>query len=174
MKKLAALLILAAPALASADSPSATASTSLAEPTRFVLKEVGLTLGTPAGLNLNLGFWGTESIPLLVRASGMYYGSLKGFQGDLGLVSNGSGFRPFVAASFVTTKIDTSTDYLSYTGIGPTVGFNAGGLLLQGGLAFGISDSNYSWSARDDYGALGGGRRLGKAITLQIGYTILW
>lgn len=160
----------AAPKLAAAAPvPQVQAVTpTVQESSGYALKEIGISLGTPAALNLSLGFWGTESIPLLVRASGMYYGKVRGFQSDLGLVSNGGGFKPFIAGTLTVMRIETDTVLLDYKGIGPSLGFNLYGFQFQGGLAFPIGSGNFAYNADD------GLRSLDKAITLQLGYSFIW
>lgn len=103
--------------------------------------ELGVNLGTPAGLNLSTGIWGTSQVPLVFRVTGMYYGDrLKGIQGDLGFLFNPEGnFKHYVALSGMTTSGGIGTDQFSYSGIGPAYGLNWHGFSTQVGLNFGKS-----------------------------------
>jgi len=52
----------------------------------------GLSAGTPAIGNLNFGFWGSRSFPLVVGVSGMYFDTAhRGLQLDLGVAFDNSG-----------------------------------------------------------------------------------
>src|SRR5690554_3934721 len=64
--------------------------------------EVGVTLGTPGGINLNLGYWSSSSFPWLLRASGGYLGAIVGAQADFGIAFDKEGiFRQYVSLSGV-------------------------------------------------------------------------
>lgn len=103
------------------------------------LIEAGINLGTPAGLNLSTGVWGTAEVPLVARVSGMYFGSrLRGVQGDLGFLMNPDGnYKHYLALSAMTTGGEDNYKKFSYTGVGPAYGFNWHGFTSQVGLSFG-------------------------------------
>ena len=126
------------------------------------LKELGVTLGTPAGLNINVGWWGDESFPLLARLSGMYYGSLsKGVQGEVGWAFDTDGaFKQFVAAAGLTASIGNNP--VTWTGAGPVYGINWHGLSAELGITFGSgTDSN-------------GAKLSGAQAIAQVGYSFLF
>lgn len=137
------------------------------------LLEFGFTLGMPAvPININLGYWGSKRLPLLVRLSGMSYGTKShGIQADIGWPFDREGnFRQFVAASFVASHWQTgdssrSTIY-DQTGVGPSYGLNWYGFSLLAGLTVGewrVQDSFYSTDKKYPVGLL-----------FQIGYTHIW
>lgn len=139
MKKLIIVLVLALVGKVGMAEESGDVEASRSRP----LVELGVNLGTPAGLNLSTGIWGTSEVPLVFRVSGMYYGSrLKGVQGDLGYLFNPEGnFKHYVAVSGTTLAGETSTDRFNWTGIGPTYGLNYHGFSTQVGLSFGKSSA---------------------------------
>ena len=134
-----------------------------------LLKEVGLTFGTPGFVNLNLGVWGTPSLPIPARVSGGYYGSFwKGIQGDLGWAFDQAGsFRQYIALSWTTMRQDNSTSFFNYTGMGAAYGLNWGGFSFQGSFYFPTSDSNVRINRV-------GTTKLEKSIGFQIGYGFIW
>ena len=133
------------------------------------LTEIGLTLGTPAGLNLVLGYWDVgASVPWLVRVSGMSYGSnLEGIQGDLGWVFfEHEHFKQYLAATFTAGRNhnDVTTHHMTLGG--PTYGFNLYGFAVQAGLGFGTYDNVH------DDGTLGDTYNV--QLLAQVGYTFLF
>ncbi len=148
------------------------------EEKKGALIEVGTTLLMPAVFNLNLGFWGTESFPLLLRASGMYWGMTRGIQGDLGWAFDRSGhFRQFIATTFSTFQIHSEQANeirnLTATGIGATYGFNLYGFTLQAGYLRMINNPSASVTTNVSSGTTTVEQRSGGA-TLQIGYCVLF
>jgi len=156
------------------------------------LKEIGLTLGPPTIVNLNLGYWGPKSFPMLARFSGMYYGDTRGLELDLGYVfQRDAHLRQYVALSFVSWQLSTGfynfwsdsavSSYTDmFTGLGPTYGLNWNGFSLQVGVAFG-QDVNVTTSPAGYY--FGYGYRGASTATIsqfepqaifQVGYTLLW
>jgi hypothetical protein len=102
--------------------------------------ELGLSAGTPALVNLNLGFWGTESVPLLARVYGGYWGYGLGYGGELGwLFDNAGAFRQYLAAGaeagggISPFTLDTGT----ISSVGLHYGFNWKGFFLDVGLGYG-------------------------------------
>jgi hypothetical protein len=79
----------------------------------------GISVGTPAILNLHLGYWGTASLPIVVNLSGMYLSdSSRGAQLELGWAFDNEGhFKQGIGLSFswltnTTTSQQTQTDVL--------------------------------------------------------------
>jgi hypothetical protein len=156
------------------------------------LKELGLTLGPPTIVNLNLGYWGPRSLPLLFRVSGMYYGDTRGIQADVGYIfQRDAHLKQYLAVTFVSWQ--TSVSWSSYwngntgnssrdmfTGIGPSYGLNWNGLSVQLGVAFGQDVNVQNYGAGYSYG----GNYLPPAVVtnsqfvpvgiFQIGYSFLW
>jgi hypothetical protein len=151
------------------------------------LFEVGLSLGPPTILNLNLGFWGPQSFPMVFRASGMYYGSTRGAQFDVGYAFlREAHFREYAGLSVVSWQ--ATANYYSpwasnsnnsyqdnFTGAGPMYGLNWYGLSVQVGLALGqdVNTQNYSGG----YGFPAGSSTTNQfepEFIFQIGYTLLW
>lgn len=102
--------------------------------------ELGTALGTPGLFNLTVGTWGVSSAPVVLRASGMYFGSsVYGIQGDVGWMFHRAGrLRQFVGASVTSMRIVTSgLDLLKWTGVGPSYGINYYGVSFQIGCSFG-------------------------------------
>ncbi len=106
--------------------------------------EVGITIGTPSGLNLVAGYMWRH---VGVRLSGLYLGSISGVQ--LGIPINIARFEStshdisLVAAtsSITTHQTDvfggTTEVNHNFTGVGPAYELNAGGFYLELGLLFG-------------------------------------
>jgi hypothetical protein len=72
----------------------------------------GFSIGTPATLNLNIGYWGPEHLPFVVGASGMAWADdRRGFQFDLGWAFDNSGdFRQILGVEFsLINQTTTST-----------------------------------------------------------------
>jgi hypothetical protein len=93
--------------------------------------EVGISIGTPAGLNFSLGYWfGAVN----GRISGMYWGRLNGLQGDFGyrMFDNG---RWNHALALVVGRLENEDGHWLY--VGPAYELRFGGLFLEGGLAIG-------------------------------------
>ena len=121
------------------------------------LTEIGFSLGQPSILNFNLGYWGSREFPLLLRFSGMYYGTTRGAQVDVGYVISRNGwFKQYFALSAISyqqnwnyssvwTDITSSNDI--FYGVGPTYGVNWRGLSLQIGVAFGNDQSTVNYSS---------------------------
>lgn len=140
MKKLILVLVLALVGKVGMAEEAGEASNVEVKPSRPKV-ELGVSLGTPAGLNFSTGIWGTSDVPLVVRATGMYWGpKLKGVQGDLGFLFNPEGnFKHYLAVSGTTVSGGSTTDTFSWTGIGPSYGLNWNGFSTQVGLSFGKS-----------------------------------
>jgi hypothetical protein len=151
------------------------------------LKEFGLTVGTPSIVNLNVGYWGPNTLPMLFRVSGMYYGQTRGGQIDIGYVfQREAKFRQYVAISAVAWQM--STDVYSFWsnnvaasykdvfyGIGPAYGLNWFGLSFQIGVAFG--QDNNTQSSNGGYYYPAGTTTVNQfqpQLLLQVGYTFLW
>lgn len=141
MRKLMIGLTLVAVAAVGTAAKAAEISESVTPRTR-PLVELGLSLGTPAGLNVSAGLWGTSSVPLMARVSGMYFGQkLSGIQGDLGILFNPDGnFKHYLAISGMSTSGQVNSfDNFDWKGLGPAYGFNWYGFSMQAGLSFGSS-----------------------------------
>ena len=123
------------------------------------LTEVGLSLGPPSILNVNLGYWGSREFPMLFRLSGMYYGDNRGIQADVGyILSRNAFFKQYVAISAISFQ--ATTNYYSFwsgnssyykdifNGVGPSYGFNWNRLSFQVGVAFGNDLSTQSTFGR--------------------------
>jgi hypothetical protein len=160
------------------------------------LTEIGLTLGPPTIVNINLGYWGPKELPMLVRVSGMYYGNTRGIQLDVGYVFDRErNFRQYVALSAVSWQAVsnyysfwTNTNSNSYKdifyGVGPSYGFNWYGLSLQIGLALGQDSNTQSYGGGFSYSYSGNPvytsptstsvNHFQPEVIFQIGYTFLW
>ncbi len=165
-------------------SPSQTIASSTSQPTRteFDSKELGITIGTPGQINLNIGYWGTTDFPFIARISGAYWTKTdKGAQLDLGWrfhQSSSGKFRQFLAATLSAWRIHSShglgfngSDDTRWIGVGPTYGFNLYGFSLQVGYSIGSGETEHTG------GVFGGSNytnhRSGTA-TGQLGYTFIW
>lgn len=125
------------------------------------LKEVGVSLLMPSLLNANVGVWGTNEVPLVIRASGMYYGDTHGIQGEVGyLISRSEHFRHYVGVEVIDLAI-VGSDHIKLTGAGPSYGLNWYGFSVQAGFAAGSTSVN-------------GTDAFPVQLTTQIGYSILW
>jgi hypothetical protein len=159
------------------------------------LREVGLTLGTPSVLNLNLGYWGDKGFPIVVRASGAYFGDTRGVEVDVGYVfMREAHFRQYVAVSGVAWKTTTnwsspwnygssnnSTD--NFWGVGPSYGLNWHGLSVQAGIAMGPDNSTTNYAGGTSYyngtptynpGGTSTINQFEPQVIFQVGYTFLW
>ena len=135
-----------------------------------LLKEIGVTVGTPGAVNLNVGLWGTSGVPLLVRVSGMHLGSLYGVQGDFGWAFDREGsFKQYVALSVIKFRIDTPKRFFDFSGIGAVYGFNLSGFSVQAGY-YGPSSSNNP-NINLENGIVSNQRSHG---AFQLGYTFVW
>jgi hypothetical protein len=134
------------------------------------LYEVGVSVGTPSGVNLVFGYWGTDTTPLLLRVSGMDYGSnLRGVQVDAGWVFyRGPTFKQYLALSYATSHTEDSDhyyyDFLSIAG--PTYGFNWHGFELQAGVGFGTYYEQYYSGPQYKYSSV--------QLLAQLGYSWLF
>lgn len=152
------------------------------------LTELGLTLGPPTIINVNVGYWGSKDFPALVRVSGMYYGDTRGIQVDVGYVfSRELNFRQYVALSGVSWQ--AATNYYSFWdnsqvssykdvfyGFGPSYGLNWFGLSLQIGLAMGqdINTRTYNAGYIYSYSTTTTVNQFQPNVIFQIGYTFLF
>jgi hypothetical protein len=113
--------------------------------------EIGTSVGTPAGVNFHLGYWGPEVSPFVIRFSGMYFPPVEdaywdrkiGLQLDNGWVVDAEGpFKQFVAVS--TSYYDFGDSSTRSAGVGPTYNFHWHGLLGQFGLGYAIAGDTRS------------------------------
>lgn len=77
---------------------------------------LGGSLGTPALLNLNVGYWGGRNLPVMFQISGMYFStSSRGIQGDVGwsFIDSGS-VRQAIALSVSALNQSQSEEATSY------------------------------------------------------------
>ncbi len=162
---------------------AAYSSTLIQDASAKSFKELGLTLGSPGKLNLNLGYWGSDDFPLVARFSAGYFGEKnRGMQFDLGwkFHQTASGnFRQFLAATFTAWRLRTSSGFIvssthdsKWIGAGPSYGFNLYGFSLQIGSSFGSGETFHdsgsglfggSYTSQDSY-----------QTTMQLGYTFMW
>jgi hypothetical protein len=102
--------------------------------------ELGASLGTPAGLNLHLGYWGSSHAPFLFRIAGMYWGQFAGLAGaelDLGFVIGADrAFKQELSSVFLAVTHRNRT----FAGAGLMYGFNVCGFMLRAGVAGGFGD----------------------------------
>jgi len=107
--------------------------------------DIGISVGTPGGLNLNVTKWGIGPVPLLLRASGTYLGAnLWGYQPEVGIAFDTEGsFRQYVSVAYTRTSVTLPArgPALDWEGIGPVYGINWGGFQAQLGLSFGKGTS---------------------------------
>lgn len=139
------------------------------------LKEIGITFGSPTGINATLGYWGTDDIPVLVRFSGAYYRRSGGLQMDLGWAFDRTGkFRQNLALTLARSFNESGYGYRAspYTtmnsSIGPTYGLNWAGVSFQTGLLVQAKTTQY------DLGGPSYTTFSAFVPHLQIGYTLLW
>jgi len=140
------------------------------------LTEFGVTLGTPAGLNLVLGVWGVQSLPIVARISGGFFGNdLSGIQLELGFrLSHTRNFRHALSLGFVHTEANFLFTKMNWTGIGPLYVLNWGGFSFQTGLTFGSGESKdtldlFSTTTPDPPKPISSPR-----LVLSLGYTYMW
>ena len=137
--KLAVGLALSTGIAAQAVADNTLYSTS-AEPERTNM-DVGISVGTPGGLNLGITKWGIGSVPVLLRASGTYMGNqLWGVQPEIGIAFDTEGlFRQYVSVAYTKSSLALPTRGigLEWEGFGPMYGINWGGFSAQVGLSFG-------------------------------------
>jgi hypothetical protein len=134
--------------------------------------EVGATVGTPALLNLNLGYWNDSGFPWIARASGMYYGDLRGLQLEFGWsLSRSKAFGQFLSLAVVLEHhkmhlfpLANDSLVVNTNGFGAMYGLNWRGLSAQAGLI--ITDYQHLFTGGiPDEAPI--------EITLQVGYTAL-
>jgi hypothetical protein len=105
--------------------------------------ELGINAGTPAGLNLAIGYWFSS---LGIRASGMIFGSrMGGGQLNLGLKLSDNTNRSHVLALVAGTSYSEREEIwfrrkVTWTYVGAAYELNLGGFFLQGGLTVGEGD----------------------------------
>lgn len=109
--------------------------------------ELGINLGTPAGVNLALGYWFGE---FGLRASGMVLGSIQGFQGNAGIKLSDNANRSHVLALiFGQSRLEEKKVYLfgpdevvyrtwSYFGLAYELNWH--GFFVEAGLTAGSGD----------------------------------
>jgi hypothetical protein len=126
---------------------------------------LGVALGTPAIGNIVVGFWGSRSIPLVITASGMYYGqSQRGVQLDTSWAFDNTGdFRQTVGVSLAllndassnttvtgtdefgrTTETTTVTTNLLKPYLGPSYSVQWNNFRLGGGAGIGLDPTAQS------------------------------
>jgi hypothetical protein len=128
------------------------------------LWELGATIGTPAALNLVVGYWSTANFPWVARAMGMYFPTPKGIQLDAGWGFDHEGsLKQFLSLSFVASRLG---DVNSLIGVGPMYGFNWGGFSIEGGAVAG------SYKSTDGFGNYVVGLPI--QLQLQLGYTSIF
>lgn len=140
-------LLVGAAMIASVATPAIADTTlqSTASQDDRVNMDVGVSVGTPGGLNLGVTKWGIGEIPLLVRGSGSYINSnFWGFQPEVGFAFDTEGlFRQYVSVAYTRTNLylPSRGTGLTWEGIGPVYGINWGGFSAQLGLSFGKGTS---------------------------------
>lgn len=108
-------------------------------PSKF---EFGLSAGLPTIGNVHLGLWSPESLPVLVRLSGMYYGKgLYGSELSVGWIFDREGdFKQYLTATTgMTVKgpwDDSHENRTTYWYIGPKYGFRYSVLFLDAGPCY--------------------------------------
>jgi hypothetical protein len=148
--KLALGLALATGVATQAFADNALYSTS-AEPERTNM-DVGISVGTPGGLNLGVTKWGIGSVPVLLRASGSYLGSnIWGYQPEIGIAFDTEGlFRQYFSVAYTRTSLNLPArgEGVDWEGFGPVYGINWGGFSAQVGLSFGSGTAVDAFVAR--------------------------
>ena len=109
--------------------------------------ELGINLGTPAGVNLALGYWFGE---FGLRASGMVLGFVQGFQGNVGFKLSDNANRSHVLALiFGKSSIEDKKVYLfgpdevvyrTWSYFGLVYELNWHGFFLEAGFTAGSGD----------------------------------
>lgn len=114
--------------------------------------DIGVSVGTPGGINLGVTKWGIGSVPLLVRGSGTYLGeNFWGFQPEVGVAFDTEGlFRQYVAVAYTRSNLYVPSRGvgLTWEGFGPVYGINWGGFMAQLGLSFGKGTSTDDFVVR--------------------------
>ncbi|MBY0371960.1 hypothetical protein K2X33_14840 [bacterium] len=82
----------------------------------------GVSLGTPALLNLHLGYWGTRTFPIVVNLSGMYFDARhRGAELDIGWAFGNSGnFKHGIVGSLAWLPVETVSTITHTDQIGRT------------------------------------------------------
>ena len=82
----------------------------------------GVSVGTPALLNIHLGYWGTRGFPVLVNLSGMYFdASHRGAQLDIGwAIGNSGNFKHGIVGSVAWLPVETISTITHKDEIGRT------------------------------------------------------
>jgi hypothetical protein len=100
---------------------------------------MGVTGGTPAGINLFLGYWWGKPENYITRLSAMHFGSsLFGIQFDFGKsFYQAQDFRAFYSVSLRHSHMTSGATDVDFTGVGPLVGFNWKYLFMELGFSLG-------------------------------------
>lgn len=128
--------------------------------------EMGISAGSPAWGNANLGYWGTPSLPLLVRIYGLHWGYGYGAGGEIGWLFDAEGaFRQYVAVGgeFGSYFWPFSLHTGEGGGGGIHYGFNWNGWSLDVGLNIGTV--RWGWLFWET------GSQVGLLPSLQVGYS---
>lgn len=145
--------------------------------TNNYFKEVGMTVGTPGGLNVNVGIWG----PMVLRASGMYLGTkMTGGEVQMGWALRREGhFKHYVGVQALTSAFDGGNYRWEWTGLGPVYGMHWRGLTASLGASIGSGTKKRLLSAYREnssrFSPFEPTKGLGSVMgTAQIGYTFLF
>lgn len=99
--------------------------------------QLGLSGGTPAGINFCVGYWLSEPNDyLMAQVCGMHFGStLYGLQLDVGKAFyRTKTFRAFWAGSMRRSHVDLAGTPVDFFGLGPSVGMNWNSFIIELGL----------------------------------------
>lgn len=131
--------------------------------------QLGIAAGTPAGVNLCIGYWFDENTDyLILQFCAMHYGSsLHGLQLDGGKAFyRDKYFRAFYAASVRNSHIDLAGTRVDFFGIGPYAGLNWKSIAVEAGILFGVGRNTTFFP----YGkAPNAGSRAAIQLSLQLG-----
>lgn len=131
--------------------------------------ELGISTGTPAGVNLCAGylFDGTRDY-MIVQFCAMHFGSsLYGLELDVGKVFyRASTFRAFYAGSIRNSHIVLAGTPMDFFGVGPYLGINWKGIAVEAGISAGVGRNTKFFPYAKEPGA---GSRAALQLNLQLG-----
>lgn len=137
--------------------------------------ELGLSGGTPAGINFCLGYWfGASLSNVVTQVCGMHFGStLNGFQFNLGQsFYRKKDFRAFWAGSIRNTHAELTGTPVDFFGIGPVIGMNWKFFAIELGLYLGKGTNTKFFPYLKDSQA---GSRVAMQVGFQVGIkSLLW
>lgn len=133
--------------------------------------ELGGSLGLPAGINANLGYWEIANLPIAVRLSGMFYSvHVYGTQTEIGYVlpDELEAFRHLVGIAATTGRLDFFSKN-SWKALGVVYAANWHGFSAELGLSYFIFTASVPILGRPEE------FRIYKFLpTVQVGYSLLF